>query len=97
MQRFLLAVESESERGVLAPMYLREIVYRLLRSEQRVWLLGSAARENHSNAITAAIAFMKQEIHQPLSVRDLAEAVCMSESGFAHMFKATTGVSPCSS
>ncbi len=94
VQRFLLAVESESERGVLAPMYLREIVYRLLRSEQRVWLLESAARENQSNAITAAIVFMKQEIQQPLSVRDLAEAVSMSESGFAHMFKATTGVSP---
>jgi AraC-like DNA-binding protein len=94
VQRFLLAVESESERGVLAPMYLREIVYRLLRSEQRVWLLESATRENHSNAITAAIVFMKQELQQPLSVRDLAEAVSMSESGFAHMFKATTGVSP---
>jgi AraC-like DNA-binding protein len=94
VQRFLLAVESESEREMLAPMYLREIVYRLLRSAQRVWLLERAVRENHSNAITAAIAFMKQEIHQPLSVRDLAEAVSMSESGFAHMFKATTGVSP---
>jgi AraC-like DNA-binding protein len=94
VQRFLLAVESESERGVLAPMYLREIVYRLLRSEQRVWLLESAARENHSNAITAVIAFMKQELHRPLSVRDLAEAVSMSESGFAHLFKATAGVSP---
>ena len=94
VQRFLLAVESESERVVLAPMYLREIVYRLLRSEQRVWLLESAARENHGNAITAAIAFLKQEIYQPLSVRDLAEAVSMSESSFAHMFKATTGVSP---
>ena len=94
VQRFLLALESESERGELAPMYLREIAYRLLRSEQRVWLLESTARENHSNVITAAIAFMKQEIHHPLSVRNLAEAVSMSESGFAHMFKAATGVSP---
>ncbi len=94
VQRFLLALESEPERGVLAPMYLREIAYRLLRSEQRVWLLESAARENHGNVITAAIAFMKQEMHHPLSVRDLAEAVSMSESGFAHMFKAATGVSP---
>jgi AraC-like DNA-binding protein len=94
VQRFLLALESESERGELAPMYLREIAYRLLRSEQRVWLLKSAARENHGNVITAAIAFMKQELHHPLSVRDLAEAISMSESGFAHMFKAATGVSP---
>jgi AraC-like DNA-binding protein len=94
VQRFLLALESDPECGVLAPMYLREIVYRLLRSEQRVWLLESAARGNHGNEITAAIAFMKQEMHHPLSVRNLAEAVSMSESGFAHLFKAATGVSP---
>lgn len=94
VQRFLQALESESEREVLAPMYMREIVYRLLRSEQRVWLLESATREIQGNAITASIAFMRQEMHQPLTVRELAEAVRMSESGFAHMFKATTGVSP---
>jgi AraC-like DNA-binding protein len=96
VQRFLQALESESEseRSVLAPIYLREIVYRLLRSEQRAWLLESAGRKTQGNAITAAIAFMRQEMHQPLTVQDLAGAVSMSESGFAHMFKATTGVSP---
>jgi AraC-like DNA-binding protein len=94
VQRFLLALESESERGMLAPIYLREIVYRLLRSEQRTWLMEGASREMQGNAITAAIAFMRQEMDQPLTVRDLAEAVSMSESGFAHSFKATIGVSP---
>ena len=94
VQRFLLAVESESERGMLAPMYLRQIVYRLLHSEQRVRLLESAARAGQGNAISAAISFMKQEMQRPLSVRDLAAAVSMSESAFAHVFKATTGVSP---
>ena len=94
VQRFFQALETPSDRTVLAPMYLREIAYRLLRSEQHAWLLESATRENQGNEITAAIAFMKQEIRRPLTVRDLAGAVSMSESGFAHMFKATTGVSP---
>ena len=90
VQRFLLALDSVSERKMLAPMYLREIVYRLLWSEQRTLLLESAAREVQGNAIS----FMRQEMQRPLSVRDLARAVSMSESGFAHMFKATTGMSP---
>jgi len=94
VQRFLLALESESERSILAPIYLREIVYRLLRSEQRTWLMEGAARGIQGNSITAAIAFMRQELDQPLTVRDLAEAVSMSESGFAHLFKATMGDSP---
>lgn len=94
VQRFLLALESDAERGVLAPLYLREIVYRLLRSEQRVRLLASAASVSQSNAITAAMAFMKLELHRPLSIRDLATAVSMSESAFAHVFKAATGMAP---
>jgi AraC-like DNA-binding protein len=94
VQRFLQALEATPDRMVLAPMYQREIVYRLLRSEQHAWLLESAAREVQGNTITAAIAFMKQEMRRPLKVRNLAEAVSMSESGFAHLFKATTGVPP---
>jgi AraC-like DNA-binding protein len=94
VQRFLQALEATPDRMVLAPMYLREIVYRLLRSEQHAWLLESATHEKQGNTISAAIAFMKQEMQSPLTVRGLAEAVSMSESGFAHMFKATTGLSP---
>ena len=94
VQRFLLALETDSERSMLAPIYLREMLYRLLRSEQRQWLMEGASREMQGNAITAAIAFIRQEMDQPLTVRDLAEAVSMSESGFAHLFKATMGVSP---
>lgn len=94
VQRFLLALEAAPDRMVLGPIYLREIVYRLLRSEQHAWLLESAARDTQGNTITAAIAFMKQEMRRPLTVRHLAEAVSMSESGFAHLFKATTGISP---
>lgn len=94
VQRFLFALESDVERMLLAPMYLREIVYRLLRAEQRSRLLESATREVQGNAVTAAICFMKQEMHRPLTVRDLADAVNMSASAFAHVFKATTGASP---
>jgi AraC-like DNA-binding protein len=94
VQRFLQALEAEPDRSVLAPMYLREIAYRLLRSEQHALLLESAARGTQGNTITAAIAFMRQEIQEPLTVRSLSEAVSMSESGFAHVFKATTGLSP---
>ena len=94
VQRFLFALESDVERKLLAPMYLREIVYRLLRAEQRTRLLESVAQEVQGNAVTTAICFMKQEMHRPLTVRDLANAVNMSESRFAHIFKTSTGASP---
>ncbi len=92
--RFLLALETPNERQVLAPLHLREIVYHLLQTEQRARLLEHAAREAQAHAVTSAISVMKQEMQQPLTVQELARAVCMSESAFAHLFKATTGVPP---
>jgi transcriptional regulator GlxA family with amidase domain len=92
--RFLRAIETDHERKALAPLYLREIVYHLLLSEQGSRLLESAAREAQGNAIQSAISLMKQEIQRSLTVRELAHAVCMSESAFAHLFKLTTGFPP---
>ena len=43
--RFLMTVESEVDSAVLGPMYLREIVYRLLQSQERHRLI-DASRAN---------------------------------------------------
>lgn len=94
VHRFLGCVESDTDRSVLGAIYLREIVYRLLRCEQRDRLLDSAVREANPNVVTAAIRYMRQEMRRPLTVAEIAAAVCMSESGFAHLFKAATGSSP---
>lgn len=94
IQRFLIALESESDRRVLAPIYLKEIVYWMLRSEQSLWLEGGAAHKIPGSAIPAVISFMNEKMDQTLTVRDLTEAVCMSESSFARLFKTTMGVSP---
>jgi AraC-like DNA-binding protein len=66
----------------------------MLRSEQSLWLEGGAAHEIPGSAIPAVISFINEKMDQTLTVRDLAEAVCMSESSFAHLFKTTVGVSP---
>ncbi|MCX9191050.1 AraC family transcriptional regulator [Carbonactinospora thermoautotrophica] len=92
--RFLTALESEADRAVLAPIYLREIVYRLLQTEERHRLIESSRFNACRNPVSAAIEYMKKQIHEPISVAAIAEAVCMSESAFAHLFKQTVGTSP---
>lgn len=94
VQRFLQSLDSHADRTVLAPMYLREIVYRLLGSEQRQRLVRSAMMESGTNAIAASVRIMKTQIARPLTVAELAESACMSQSAFAHLFKEATGVSP---
>jgi AraC-like DNA-binding protein len=92
--RFLTSAESEVDRAVLGPMYLREIVYRLLQSRERHWLIDAARGNAGRSPVYGAIEYMKEQIQRPMSVAAIAEAVFMSESAFAHLFKQTTGTSP---
>jgi AraC-like DNA-binding protein len=92
--RFLRALNTEADRRVLAPIYLQEMVYRVLQTEQCTRLAEAAMQESDTNPVSAAIAYIQEDLTRPLSVSDLAEVVAMSQSAFAHLFKSVTGVSP---
>ncbi|MCL4421719.1 MAG: AraC family transcriptional regulator [Actinobacteria bacterium] len=92
--RFLSSIDSDADRAVLAPMYLREIVYRLLQSECRHRLIAGSSANASRNPISGSIEYMKEHLGGSITVADVAEAVHMSESAFAHLFKQATGISP---
>jgi len=92
--RFLRAAHTGPDRRVLAPMYLQEIVYRILRAGQRQRLLEAAASESESNPVTQVISYVRCHLAEPLSVSDLAERACLSPSAFAHLFRDVSGMSP---
>ena len=92
--RFVRATDTDVDRHVLAPLALRETTYRVLRTGQGTALAEAAYLENAGNRITAAIAFMRDELDKPIRVEDMANHVSMSVSAFAHLFKATTGSAP---
>lgn len=92
--RFLRSVDTGADRRVLAPMYLQEIVYRLLQAEQCDHLINSAASEIDSNPVSAVVEYVRAHLDEPVTVNDLATRVCMSLSAFAHLFRESVGVSP---
>jgi AraC-like DNA-binding protein len=92
--RFLRSVDTGADRRVLAPMYLQEIVYRLLQAEQCHHLIESASSEIDSNPVSAAVEYVRAHLDEPVTVNELAEHVCMSSSAFAHLFRESIGVSP---
>lgn len=92
--RFLRAATVGPDRRVLAPMYLAEIVYRVLRAEQWRLLLAAATAESENNPVTKAITYIREHLAGQLAVADLAEYVCLSPSAFAHLFRDVTGMSP---
>jgi AraC-like DNA-binding protein len=92
--RFLSATGSGVDRRILAPIYLQEMVYRVLQREQFSRLLELAATQTASNPLTAALAYVRSNLSQPLTVADMAEQVSLSPSAFAHLFRDVTGKSP---
>jgi AraC-like DNA-binding protein len=92
--RFLRATGTGADRRVLAPIYLQELVYRVLQREQFSRLLTLAAAQAASNPITAALTYVRSHIAEPLSVADMAEQVSLSPSAFAHLFREVTGKAP---
>lgn len=78
----------------LRPLVMREIIYRLLKSEQGGWLRHTAVLGGYSHRIAEALERLRQNFDQPLRIEDLAQDVGMSVSGFHHHFKAVTAMSP---
>jgi AraC-like DNA-binding protein len=92
--RFLRAVKTDADRRVLAPLYLQELVYRVLQREQYARLLALAAAESASNPVSAVLEYVRAHMSEPLTVADMADLVSLSPSAFAHLFRDVTGRSP---
>ena len=92
--RFLRAVGTDADRRVLAPLYLQEMVYRVLQREQFARLLAIAAAEAATNPVSAVLDYVRAHLSEPLTVADMAEQVSLSPSAFAHLFRDVTGRSP---
>ncbi|MFZ0191307.1 MAG: AraC family transcriptional regulator, partial [Streptosporangiaceae bacterium] len=92
--RFLRATKTGTDRRVLAPLYLQELVYRVLQREQYARLLALAAAESASNPVSAVLEYVRGHLSEPLTVADMADLVNLSPSAFAHLFRDVTGRSP---
>ncbi len=79
---------------VLSKIYLKEILYRLLVSNQNIELQQLAFIESNSYKISKAISFINQNLHEAFLIDDIAKSVNMSISSFHKHFKTITGISP---
>jgi len=92
--RLLRVTASPVEARIVAPLIIREIIFRLLSGEQGHRLRQGAIRGSHANRIAQAIDRLNKSFDQPLSVEGMARDLGMSASGFHHHFKAVTDMSP---
>lgn len=93
-QRLVDLLDEPAGIPILAPLIQREILYRLLMSDQgaRLWQIASVGSQSHR--IARAIDWLKTHATEPLRVDELAASVQMSTSSFHQHFRALTAMSP---
>lgn len=92
--RFARLLDTPKDAGALAPLAEREILYRLLSGAQAPMIRRIAAADSRLKQVSRAIAWLRVNYAQPVSIERLAADVGMSPSSFHSHFKAATTMSP---
>lgn len=92
--RLVRLLDAPQDIALLAPLIIREIHYRLLRSDQGGMLRHIGVADSQGHRVAKAIGWLRQNYREPLRIENIARQVHMSTSSLHHHFKAVTAMSP---
>jgi transcriptional regulator GlxA family with amidase domain len=92
--RLLALLDAPADIPVLAPLFEREILYRLLQGPQGGVLRQIALADGRLSQIRRAIMWIRAHYDEPLRIEALAEIAGMSGASFHRHFRAATAMSP---
>ncbi|QCR18427.1 AraC family transcriptional regulator [Agrococcus sp. SGAir0287] len=93
LDRLVALLDAPEDAPVLAPLVTREIVLRLLQTDQAPRLL-AAAEQTHADLVADAITRLGADLAHPWSLDAIAAAAGTSAATLARRFRAITGLSP---
>ncbi len=92
--RMLRLMDRPDDIAALAPVYEREILYRVLQGPHGWMLRDIAAPDTAMARVSQAIQWIRRDFAEPIRVETLARKASMSVSAFHRHFKAVTTLSP---
>ncbi|AUO07791.1 AraC family transcriptional regulator [Paenibacillus jamilae] len=92
--RLVHLLERPQDIPVLAPLVIREILYRILQGKQGESLKQLVMTGSHSSRIAEVIKRIKQDYDKPLRIEELSQLASMSPSSLHRHFKEVTAMSP---
>ena len=92
--RLFRLVDTPNEAKMLAPLVMKEIIFRLLMSGQGARLSHLMASSGDTRRISRAIGHLREHSDETLKIEEVARRFGMSVSGFHHHFKSVTAMSP---
>ncbi len=92
--RLASLLDTPHDIDALAPLTLREILYRLLTGPQGNIIRHMAQAESRLNQIARSIIWIRTHFREACRIEQAASVAGMSRSTFHHHFKAVTTMSP---
>jgi transcriptional regulator GlxA family with amidase domain len=92
--RLIRLLDNPTDYHVISPLVTREIIYRVLTSDQGPRLRQMAVFGGHTHRITKAVQTLQSRFSESLSIENLAQELGMSVSSFHQHFKTATSMSP---
>ncbi|MEF2965635.1 AraC family transcriptional regulator [Paenibacillus sp. M1] len=92
--RLMDLLNTPKDIPILAPLVTREILYRVLQSEQGAVISQFAVIGSQAHHIAQAIQLINRHFDRPLVIEELAKTANMSTSAFHKHFKRVTALSP---
>ncbi|MEA1086436.1 AraC family transcriptional regulator [Sphingomonas sp. CD22] len=92
--RLLRLLDTPQDIAALAPLYEREILYRLVQGPQGSIVRQIARADSRLSQVRRAIAMIRDRFDQPIRSESLAEAAGMSPASFHRHFRTATAMSP---
>lgn len=92
--RLMRLLDTPRDLAVLAPLYEREILYRLLQGPMGPRLRQVGRSGSQLSCIRRAIDRIRRDYDKPLRIDEIAAHAGMSPSSFHRHFKAATAMSP---
>ncbi|MEK4273224.1 AraC family transcriptional regulator [Paenibacillus sp. FSL R7-0026] len=92
--RLVRLLDTPEDIPVLAPLFIREILYRIIQDEHGHSIKQFAIQDSHAQHIAQVIEVIQSDYAKPLRIEQLAAMINMSSSSLHHHFKAITAMSP---
>ncbi|AHE54265.1 AraC family transcriptional regulator [Sphingomonas sanxanigenens] len=92
--RLVSLLDTPADIDALAPLTIREILYRLLTGPQGGIIRHMAQADSRLSQIARAIIWIRTQYRDPCRIDEAAEIAGMSRSSFHRHFRAITAMSP---
>ena len=91
---FFLFQEDHPSKDTFADFMLRELVIRILQSESKSAYTEKTLQFSSDNRLAFIIQYIRDNLDQNMTIKDLSRKACMSESNFHRVFKNELSISP---